>query len=410
MPVESPFHPRTRELCRSYRWKDWAGYYAVCAYDTYPEREYFALRHAAGLIDVTPLYKYVVAGRDAAAFLAHLTVRDVTKLKPGRVTYLCWCDGAGKLLDDGTVSRLDDDRYLLTAAEPSRAWLDRNRRGYEIDIDDVTDRIAALSLQGPLARDVLGELTDVAARMRFFRAADTTLAGAPARVSRTGYTGDLGFEIWVNREDAVRVYDAVLTEGRKYGLLPVGLDAMDVARVEAGFLMNGVDYASANHCLIESRKSTPYEAALEWTVELERDPFVGQDALRREKERGPARCFAGLVVDWDETEALYRAVGLPPQVPSAAWRASIPIYRPDGRQVGYATSGAWSPTLKRNLALATLNAPHGAIGEKLKIEMTVEHVRHRVTAIVTEKPFFDPERKRATPAREEPAKGKEVAS
>ena len=403
MPIESPFHARTRELCRSYRWKDWAGYHAVCAYDTYPEREYFAFRHAAGLIDVTPLFKYEIRGRGAADFLSHLTVRDLRKLKPGRVTYLCWCDERGKLLDDGTVSRLAEDRFRLTAAEPNRAWLDRNASGYDVSIEDVTSRIGALSLQGPASRDILARLTDVVARMRFFRTKPTTLAGAEAWVSRTGYTGDLGYEIWVDREDALRVYDAVTDAGASFGMVPAGLDAMDVTRIEAGFVMNGVDYYSANHCLIESRKSTPDEAALDWTVELERGPFLGQDALRRERARGSARHLVGLELDWDETEALHRAVGLPPEICSAAWRSSVPVYLADGLQVGYATSGAWSPTLKRNLALATVNAPHGKVGERLKMEVTVEHVRHRVTATVREKPFFDPPRKRAVPARAESA-------
>jgi aminomethyltransferase len=396
VPVPSPFHPRTSALCRSLLWKDWAGYHAVRSYDTYPEREYFAFRHAAGVIDVTPLFKYEIRGREAVDFLAYVLARDARKLKPGRVAYCCWCDERGKLLDDGTVSRLAEDHFRLTAAEPSLAWLRRNAAGFDVRIDDVTASVAALSVQGPTSRDILREACDADLdKLRFFRHANARFDGFEGVVSRTGYTGDLGYEVWVDAEHACALWDRIADAGRSYGLQPAGLDALDVTRVEAGFLMNGVDYWSANHCLVEFRMSTPYEAGLAWTVHLERDPFLGQEALRAEKRRGPARRFVGLEIDWDETEALFRARALPPEIPHGAWRMSVPLYLPDGSQVGYATSGAWSPMLKKNLALATITAPHGDVGEELHIEMTVEHERHRVKATVCGTPFFDPERKRA---------------
>jgi aminomethyltransferase len=396
MPIPTPFHPRTSALCRSLRWKDWAGYHAVCAFDPYHDREYYAFRHAAGLIDVTPLFKYDIVGPDAAEFLTRVMSRDIRKLKPGRVTYCCWCDDDGKLLDDGTVWRFDDGRYRATAAEPSLAWFHRNARGFDVTITDVTDTIAALSLQGPFSRDVLKQVCDADLdAMRFFGLAECTIDGFDAVVTRTGYSGDLGYEIWVPNERALELWDALVNAGGPYGLLPAGLDAYDMCRVEAGFIMNGVDYYSANHCLIDARKSTPYETDLGWTVQLDREPFNGQDALRAEKERGPTYMFVGLEIDWDEYEAVFAAHGLPPEVPCGAWRTAVPVYSVGGRQVGRANSGSWSPLLKKNLALATVEADFGDVDHQVNIEVTAEWERRQVRAVVRQKPFFDPPRKRS---------------
>ena len=396
MPIPTPFHERTSALCVSLFWKDWSGYHAVRSYDTTHEREYFTLHHAAGLIDVSPLYKYEVTGPDAAAFLAYVTVKDIRRLKVGRVTYLCWCDDHGKVADDGTVSRLGQDRFRLTAAEPAGAWLMQRAAGYRVQIVDVSASVAALSLQGPTSRAILKEITagaDLDA-LRYFGVTEASLAGIPVHISRTGYTGELGFEIWIPAQEALAAYDALMTAGRPHRIGPVGLDAMDMTRIEAGYIMNGVDYFSAHHCLLESRKSTPYELGLGRTVDLQREPFVGQEALKAEVARGSAWAIVGLVYDWDEFEALFAAVGLPPQVPAGAWRSPVPVYSEAGRQVGYATSGSWSPLLKKNLALASVRAAHAAPGTKLKIEVTVEFHRRLVTATVTKMPFYDPERKK----------------
>lgn len=396
MPIESPFHPRTSALCTSLRWKDWAGYFAVCSYGVHHESEYHAFRQAAGMIDVTPLFKYEVRGRDASRLLSLIMVKDIGKLRAGRVTYLCWCDDDGKVMDDGTVSRLEQDRFRVTAAEPALAWLQRHARGLDVTVEDVTSTLAALAVQGPGARDVVDGAADAdIAALKFFRVVRTRLGGRDAWVSRTGYTGDLGYEVWVASEDALPVWDALMEAGRPHRLLPAGLDALDVTRVEAGFLMNGVDYFSSHHCLIESRKSTPYELGLGWTVSLEREPFIGQAALRAEKARGHAWSFVGLEIDWDEYEEIFASFGLPPQVPSGAWRTPVPVYDSRGRQVGKATSGAWSPVLKRNLALATIRTPWAAPGTRVNIEVTAEYERRQAQAVVRETPFFNPPRKRA---------------
>ena len=350
------------------------------------------------MLDVTPLFKYELGGKDAAAFLSRFTVRDLSTLKPGRATYLCWCDDAGKVLDDGTVMRFDDDHYRLTATLPSFHWLDQLARGYEVSIRDATQEIAALAVQGPTSRELLKQTCDAPLdRMRFFSAKRCTFGeNISGEITRTGYTGDLGYELWVKNKDALALWDLLIVEGKNYGLRPIGLDALDMSRVEAGFIMQGVDYHSARVCLIEQQKSTPFELDLGWTVDLEREPFVGQAALKNERDTGSKWQLVGLEVDWAAVEALYGSYGLPPQLPVAAWRSAIPIYLDDGElQIGRATSGTWSPLLKRNLALATVETQYAAIGTPLRIEMTVEYERKKVPAKVVEKPFFDPHRKKS---------------
>jgi len=395
MPVPTPFHERTSALCTSLLYKEWAGYYAVKSYDTSLEREYFAIRHSAGLLDVTALYKYEVRGRDAGAFLSHVMVKDLRALKPGRVTYLCWCDDDGKVVDDGTVTRLAEERYRVTAAEPSFTWLRRQARGFAVTIEDVSSELGTLALQGPRARDILKD----AARgidmdgLKFFAAAPASIAGVDVHITRTGYTGDLGYEVWVPAHGALAVYDQIMRAGHPHRIEPAGLDALDLTRVEAGFIMNGVDYHSAHQVPLESRKSTPFELGLAWTVQLDREPFIGQAALVAEKQRGPARALVGLVYDWDEYEALFAAIGLGPSVPLGTCRDPVPVYD-DGGQVGRASSRAWSPILKKYLALATVQARCAAPGTRLRIEVTVEYERKQIAATVTPTPFFDPPRKK----------------
>lgn len=396
MPVPSPFHERTSALCTSLLYKEWAGYHAVRSYDTGFEREYYAMRHAAGLIDVTALCKYEVSGPGAAAFLSRVMVKDIGKLRPGRVTYLCWCDDDGKVLDDGTVTCLAEDRYRVTAAEPSYAHLARNTRRFEVEVADSSEHIAALALQGPTSRDILIAAGAEAAReLRYFGHARAEIAGAAVDITRTGYTGDLGYEIWVGNDRALEVYDALMAAGKPYRIEPAGLDALDVTRVEAGFIMNGVDYFSANRCFIESRKSSPYELGLGWAVQLDREPFIGQAALRAEVRRGRAWALCGLVYDWDELEALFDRYGLPPQTPRGTSRDPVPVYDAGGkRQVGHVTSATWSPVLKKMIALACLENPAAAIGTPLRVEVTAEYQRHTIACRVEKLPFFDPPRRR----------------
>ncbi|MGD8413918.1 MAG: aminomethyltransferase family protein [Candidatus Latescibacterota bacterium] len=377
-------------------YKEWAGYFAVRSYDVTHDAEYYAIRHAAGLIDVTPLYKYEVRGKDACACLSRLMVRNIAKLKIGQAAYLCWCDDDGKMIDDGTVSRLDEDYYRVTSTDSNYSWFGRHARGYDLTLEDSTHRLAALAVQGPRSRDVINDATEGAVEdLKFFYVTKAKIGGVDVVVSRTGYTGDLGFEVWVDNDHAVRVYDAVLAAGKPHGALPAGLDAMDVARIEAGFILNGVDYFNALHAMIDRRKSTPLEMSLGWAVQLKRAPFTGSAALRQEKAAGPRRVFVGLDVDWDEFEDQFAQYGLPPEVHYGGWRDGVPVYSVDGRFIGQATSGAWSPLLKKNLALASLTAEEGKTGNQVLFEVTVEYERRKVKATVVDKPFYDPEWKRA---------------
>ena len=391
----SPFHARTAPLVRAQTWRRWAGYQMASAYDPQPDREYAAIRNAAALIDVSPLYKYLLTGRDAARLLDRMITRDMTKCGIGQVYYTPWCDAAGKVIDDGTVSRLGETTYRLTSADSSLRWLHMNAVGMDVRIEDVSERVGTLSLQGPLSRAILQHASpaDLSA-LKYFRVIETTVRGIAVTISRTGYTGDLGYEIWVDAARAEALWDALIEAGTPFGIAPVGVWAMDVARIEAGLIMLDVDYFSAHHALIEDQKSSPYEINLGWAVSSSKGPFNGRQALAAERARGPAWGFVGLAVSWDSFQRLFAAHRLAPHLSNVAWRTSAPVYVA-GRQVGYASSGCWSPLLKQSLALAHLRAPHFAPGTPVEMEVTVEHVRHRASATVRKLPFFDPERKKS---------------
>ena len=391
----TPFHARTAALVRGQAWRRWAGYVVPASYDLVPDLEYAAIRGTAGLIDVTPLFKYRVRGPGAAALMDRVVTRDVARCKVGQVLYTPWCDPEGKVLDDGTVTRLAADDFRLTSAHPNLRWLHQNAVGIDVAIEDETATSAALSLQGPASREILASVADVdPSGLRFFRAMAARLGDVPVTITRTGYTGDLGYEIWVANDRAEALWDLLVAAGAPHGLVPTGLLAMDVARIEAGLILIDVDYVSARRALIEAQTSSPFELGLGWTVARDKAPFVGQRALAAERERGSEWALRGLAVEWDSLEALFAEVGLPPQLPTAAWRTSTPVYA-GGRQVGYATSGCWSPILKRSLALAHLDSAHAEPGTEVELETTVEHRRKRARATVVKTPFFDPERKRA---------------
>jgi aminomethyltransferase len=274
-------------------------------------------------------------------------------------------------------------------------WLTLNAVGLDVTMEDVSARTGALALQGPLSRAILEQVSPADfSRLKYFRLIHTTLRDIPVTISRTGYTGDLGYEIWVEAELAPAVWDALIEAGRGFGIVPAGIWALDLARIEAGLVMLDVDYHSAHHALIEAQKSSPWELNLGWTVNLEKGPYNGRRALTREKARGPDWGFVGIEVDWPSLERRYLVHGLPPQLPTIAWRVSTPIYQ-NGEQVGYASSGCWSPLLKRYLALAHLRAPWFEPGTQVEMEVTVEHQRRNAEAKVRALPFFDPERKRA---------------
>ena len=393
----SPFFDRTSQLNESQEWRRWSGYLSATNYELTHENEYFAIRTKAALLDITPLYKYLIQGPDAQRFLDRLVTRNINICKVGQVMYTPWCDEDGKVIDDGTVQRISEHKFRITSAEPNLEWLEYNALGMDLIISDDSVTTAALALQGPNSRKILNAVSsDSLNSLKFFWMMDTMFNDIPVSISRTGYTGDLGYEIWMDTNDALFIWDLLLEKGEPYGITPTGLQALDIARIEAGLILLDVDYISSRHAIVESRKSSPYELGLGWAVKLKKEYFIGKQALEREVTRGPEWEFVGIEIQWTELENHYRNVGLAPGLPSTAWRTSTPLYY-NHEQVGYATSGAWSPILKRYIALAHVKSAFAVEGTELQFELKVEHFRKLTTAKVVKTPFFDPERKRSCP-------------
>lgn len=396
MSVGSAFDERTLELNVRRQWREWSGVFSSSAYAPHIDIEYNAIRNAVALIDVSPLFKYRVSGPDADRLVDRVITREATAVKPGRVIYTPWCDSEGRVIDDGTLMRLDDGAWFWTAAEGQLRWLRLNARGLDVQIEDRSDALAALAVQGPLSRELLqaAAQTDLS-ELRFFGRRELSIGGVSIDVSRTGYTGDLGYELWMPMADALTVWDALTEAGTAYAARPVGILALDVVRVEAGLIMAGVDYTSVHHALTREQSYSPYELGLGDLVKLDKDvPFVGRDALRAEQAAGgPERRLVGLDLDWADLERLYSNHGLSPALSAEAWRDEIPIYD-FGEQVGRATSGSWSLVLKKNLAIGTVAAASAALGTELEMEWTVEGERGTIGAEVVDLPFFDPPRKR----------------
>ena len=395
MSVGTPFHERTAPLNRKLAWGDWAGYAAAAAYADHHDIEYNAIRQAAALIDVSPLFKYLVTGPDAVSLVDRVITRDATRLQVGQVCYTPWCDERGKVIDDGTVARLDETSFRWTAADPCYRWLHMNAAGLDVDIQDVTDTVGALALQGPRARAVLEQATGADwADVAYFRRRAAVVAGIEIDVTRTGYTGDLGYELWVDAGHATELWDAVIAAGADHGLRPAGIRAMDVARVEAGLVLLEVDYTSSRHALTAEHEYTPFEIGLGRLVNFDKPDFIGRRALERDREAAtPARRLAGIELDWAGIEAAFGRHGLAPAVAATVNRDPIPIFYA-GNQVGRATSTCWSPTLKKMIALASLG-PGLRPDAPLEIEWSVEGERGRVDARVVDLPFLDLERRRA---------------
>ena len=407
MPIPTPFHSRTSAVCESYEWRSWAGYLAAGLYEPSHEREYFAIRNSAAMIDVSPLFKYEISGPDAARVVDRIITRDVSKCQVGQVMYSPWCDEEGKVIDDGTIARLDENHFRITAADPNLNWFQDVGYGFDAQVTDVSTDLAALSLQGPSSRAVLKEVVSGIdfEQLNYFCLAhgqveDARPHGFPLTVTRTGYTGDLGYELWVRPQHAESLWDRLVEAGSRYGVLPAGMVALDMARIEAGMLLIEVDYISSHYARIEAQKSSPFELGLGWTVALDkfgstgRGPgFIGQKALRAEKARGSKWAFIGLTIDWVGLEKLYDRVDLPPQVTGRAARDPVPLFK-NGKQIGQITSRTFSPLLKKYIGLGTVLRENAAAGTQVEIEITVEYSRERGPATITKTPFYDPPHKK----------------
>jgi aminomethyltransferase len=397
LPIGTALHERTFPLCHSLNYREWSGYYTVSVYEVHHEHEYNAIRNACAMIDISPLYKYMVTGKDATKLVNRVITRDINKVKVGQVIYCCWCDEDGKVIDDGTISRLEENVYRWTAADPSLRWFKQNGLNMDAQIEDISEKVAALALQGPTS----GKLLKVAAEadianLKYFRVTRGKIAGAPVDISRTGYTGDMGYEIWVPWNDAVKVWDALMAKGKQFDIHAAGMLALDVARVEAGLLLIEVDYTSSKKALIPSQKFSPYELGFGKMVHLEKENFVGKTALQHDEKNGVPRQLVGLEVDWVEVEEQHDKYGLTPAAPSQASRVAVPIYSGD-KHIGKATTTTFSPLLKKLIALASVDTAYSKPGTKLQMELTIEARRLKTTATVVKLPFFNPARKTAVP-------------
>jgi aminomethyltransferase len=397
LPIGTAFHERTFPLCQSLNYREWSGYYAVSVYEVHHEHEYNAIRNAAALIDITPLYKYLVTGKDATKLVNRVITRDINKVKVGQVIYCCWCDEQGKVIDDGTITRLEENKYRWTAADPSLRWFRQNGLNMDVQIEDISEKVAALALQGPTSGKLMKSVAEAEiADLKYFRMTRGKIAGVPVDISRTGYTGDLGYEIWVPWNDAVKVWDALMDKGKQFDIHAAGMLALDVARVEAGLLLIEVDYSSSKKALIPSQKYSPYELGFGKMVHLEKENFIGKTALAHDQKNGVARQLVGMEINWPEVEERFDKFGLTPAAPTQASRVAVPVYLGE-KQVGKATTTTWSPVLKKMIALASVESAHSQLDTKLQMEITIEAVRQKVTAKVVKIPFFNPARKTMVP-------------
>jgi aminomethyltransferase len=381
--LKSPFHERARALSQVDSFIPWAGYTTVDVF-TSVEQEYFAIRNATSVYDLTPMVKYRIAGPGALRYLNRLMTRDMAKLKPGRVAYTAWCDDNGHLIDDGTVFCLGESEYRLCTAERQLDWLLDSAIGFDVEISEVTEDVAALSVQGPTSCALLRSFgLEGVERLKPFELGHFTQDAI--MVSRTGFTGDLGYELWMRPTEAERVWDGLMAEGRTRLIRPIGSRALNIARIEAGFLLPNYDFVSAAHTLRIGTERSPLELGLGWLVDFKKGHFTGRRALLEEQRRGPRRLLVGLDIEGNKP----------------AHNALLYADRAGKRQVGSITSATWSPTTKRNIALAMMDAPHINLGLTVWAEIYLNRElvweRRMARARIVERPFFSPERRRATP-------------
>ncbi|HEX6330837.1 MAG TPA: aminomethyltransferase family protein [Actinomycetota bacterium] len=396
MSIGTAFHPRTSELNSKMAWGEWSGYFAAAVYADSHDIEYNAIREQAALIDVSPLYKYVITGPDAAALVDRVMTRDVAKLKVDRVFYTPWCNEDGKVVDDGTVTRRAEKEFFWTAADPTYRWFVLNAASLDVEIEDVSEGIAGVALQGPRSREILEGATRLDwSDVPYFGHRRTEIGGVDVFVSRTGYTGDLGYEVWVPVDEAVEVWDALWESGRPHGIRAAGIRALDVARVEAGLILIEAEYTSARHAISAEQQYSPFEIGLGRLVDFGKRTFVGRHALELERRRGgPKRRLVGLDLAWTDIEGLFAKHDLPPMVSPLVHRDPVPVYR-SGVQVGRATSVTWGPTIKKMVAFGSVPASLAEPGTTLSVEWSVEGERGAAAATVVPLPFLDLERKRS---------------
>ena len=395
----TPFHPRLSELNTEGLYTHWQGSLSALRYSSSPKHEYFAVRNSVGVFDTSPLYKYRIEGPDAERLLAGIMVRDIRACRPGRAFYTVWCDDRGFVMEDGVVFRHTDNEFLFTAARPNLGWLEEHRGRLRVDLEDVTDELGILAVQGPRSRAVVAQLAPEAEGLGYFQHTPAKIGAAPVTVSRTGYTGDLGYEITVGADDAVDVLDAVLEAGADHGLRLFGEEALMMLRIEAGLPLIDIEWHNSRTAWTDEDRVTPTELGLGWMLRKVDDdtrPFVGRGAILRELAEGTSRwASVGIVVDWQHWKTLHQEAGLLPSKNEHPLPYESMLYDDAGHQVGYATSFMYSPVLQRHIGLARVRPSYADPGSRIHLELALNHANHRVVAETAALPLFNPPRKTA---------------
>jgi aminomethyltransferase len=397
----TPFHPRLRELNTQGLYTHWQGFLSPLRYSTAPKHEYFAVRNGVGVFDTSPLFKYRVSGPDAERLLAGLLVRDIRTCRPGKALYSLWCDDRGFVMEDGVVFRHSATDFVLTAARPNQAWLETHRGRLRVEVEDVSDEHGVLAVQGPRSRAVLAALASETESLRYFEHTQCKIGPAAVTLSRTGYTGDLGYEITVAADDAVGVLDAVLDAGRGHGVRPFGEEALMMLRIEAGLPLIDVDWHNSRTAWTDAQRVTPHELGMGWMlrgVDDDSRPFVGRTAIRRELATKASRwATVGIVVDWGHWDRLHREAGLLPSKDEHPPPYESMLYDAGDQQVGFVTSFIYSPVLQRHVGLARVEPGSANPDTPVRMEIVVNHHTTRVDARTTRLPLFNPPRKTARP-------------
>ncbi len=395
----TPFHDRTSALNETGLWNHWAGHLSANRYQVSDKFEYFAVRNAAGIFDTSPLFKYRISGADAERFLSGILARDVRACPPQHAQYTTWLDERGFVLEDGVVQRRAQDDYLLTSAEPNYAYLADRVGRLRVRIEDVSLGIGTIAVQGPRSRDLLSRLVPAVSQLPFFGITTGTIGSRPVTVSRTGYTGDLGYEVWVGAEGAVEMWDTLQVASSGMGVLPVGQSALLMTRIEAGLVLIGVDFRSSRFAFNDHECSTPIELGFAWMfrdLATSTRRFVGRRAIERELEDKTSRWkMVGLMIDWREWDRHYGEAGLIPPKDETPVVYEMMLYDDDGARVGYTTSFMYSPMLQRHIAMARVRPDLSKPGSRVNLEITINHRYHTVAATVARPPLFNPPRKTA---------------
>jgi glycine cleavage system T protein (aminomethyltransferase) len=395
----TPFHERLSELNTTGLWTHWSGYLSALKYDMSPKHEYFAVRNSAGFFDTSPLFKYWIRGSHAERFLGGVMTRDIRTCRPGRAQYTVWCDDRGFVLEDGVVFRHSDNEFFLTAAEPNLGYLSDLVGRLDVEIEDVSDAYGMLAVQGPRSREILAKLAPDVDQLAFFDHTDAKIGPAPVTISRTGYTGDLGFEIRVGTDQALQVLDTVIEAGDGHGFRPFGEQALLMTRIEAGLVLINVEFFSSRFAYTDHERVTPRELGFGWMlrgIEADDRPFIGRSAIRREVADKTSRWSSvGLVVDWQDYDRLYNTAGLIPPKDETPLDYESMLYDSEGARIGYATSLMYSPVLQRHIAMARVRPDLAAVGTRVNLELTINHEYRTVGADVARLPLFKPERKTA---------------